>query len=78
MMQNGVSVRGDFGKKGIREANEKIREVHNTAKGLVEKLPYEGKEAVKRQIINQLSELKLISKASLELETIQDLINLLD
>ena len=49
-----------------------------TAKGIAVKKAYKEKVAKKRQIINQLSELKLKSKASLQLETIQNLIKLLD
>ena len=70
--------RGDIGRKKIKEANEKRRAFYKTARGLAVKKAYKEKAAKKRQIINQLSELKLKSKASLQLETIQNLIKLLD
>ena len=43
---------------------------------MVVKNAYKEKAAKKRQIINQMSELKLTSKANLQLETIQNLIKL--
>ena len=70
--------RGDIGRKKIKDANEKRRAFYKTAKGIAVKKAYKEKAAKKRQIINQLSELKLKSKASLQLETIQNLIKLLD
>ena len=69
---------GDVGRKRLREANEKRRAFYKTAKGLAVKKAYKQKAAKKRQIINQLAELKLSKKASLQLETIQNLIKLLD
>ena len=71
-------VNEDVGRKKIREANEKRRAFYKTAKGLAVKKAYKKKAAKKRQIINQLAELKLSKKASLQLETIQNLIKLLD
>ena len=70
--------RGDIGRKKIKDANEKRRAFYKTAKGIAVKKAYKEKAAKKRQIINQLSELKLKSKASLQLETIQNLIKLLE
>ena len=69
---------GDVGRKRLKEANEKRRAFYKTAKGLAVKKAYKQKAAKKRQIINQLAELKLSKKASLQLETIQNLIKLLD
>ena len=70
--------RGDIGRKKIRDANEKGQAFYKTAKGVAVKKAYTEKAAKKRPIINQLSELKLTSKASLQLETIQTLIKHLD
>ena len=70
--------RGDIGRKKMKDANEKRRAFYKTEKGLAVRKAYREKAAKKRQIINQLSQLKLKSKASLQLETIQNLIKLLD
>ena len=70
--------REDVGRKKIKDANEKRRAFYKTEKGLAVRKAYREKAAKKRQIINQLSQLKLKSKASLQLETIQNLIKLLD
>jgi len=72
-------VNGDVGRKKLKEANDKRRAFYKTAKGLAVKKAYKQKAAKKRQIINQLAELaKLAKKASPQLETIQNLIKLLD
>ena len=63
-------VNGDLGRKKIREANEKRRAFYKTSKGLAVKKAYKQKAAKKRQIINQLAELRLSKKASLHLATI--------
>ena len=65
-------------KKKKGDANEKRRAFYKTAKGIAVMKAYNEKAAKKRRIVNQLSELKLKSKASLQLETIQNLIKLLD
>ena len=70
--------RGDIGRKKIKDANEKRRAFYKTAKGIAVKKAYKEKAAKKRQIINQLSELKFTIKASLQLEIIQNLIKLLN
>ena len=70
--------RGDIVRKRIKEANEKRRAFYKPEKGLAVRKAYKEKAAKKRQIIKQLSVLKLKSKASLQLETIQNLIKLLD
>ena len=66
-------LRGDIGIKNIRAANEKRRAFYKTSKGLAVKETCKKKAAEKRQI-NQLSDLKLTMKASLQLKTIQNFI----
>ena len=61
-----------------REVNEKRRAFYKTVEELAVKKAYKQKAAKKIQITNQLAELKLSKKVSLRLETIQNLIKLLD
>ena len=68
--------RGDIGRKKIKDANQKRRVFYKTAKGLAVQKAYKEKAAKKRQIINQLTELKSKSKASLQLETMDISLNL--
>ena len=70
--------RGDIGRKKIRNANEKRRAFYKAVKAMAVKKAYKEKVAKKRQMIKQFSELQLTSKASLQLETNQNLIKLLD
>ena len=76
-VENCTCARGNIGKKKIKDANEKRRAFYKTERGLAVKKAYKEKAAKKRQIINQLIELHKSSKASLQLETIQNLIKLL-
>ena len=69
---------GDIGRKKIRDANEKRQAIYKIGEGLTVQKAYKEKAAKKRQITNQLTYLKLKSKASLQLEKIQNLIELLD
>ena len=72
---------GDMGRKKIRDANEKRRAFYETAKEQAVQKAYREKAAKKRQIVNQLAELKsmslkLKSKSCLQLEIIQSVINI--
>ena len=64
--------RGIIGRKKIRDANKKRRAFYKTAKGMVVKKVYKEKVFKKRQIINQMSELKFTSKASQQLNKLLD------
>ena len=61
-----------------KDKRSKRQAFYKTAKGLAVQKAYKQKEAKKRQIINQLSELRSTKKASLNLQTIQNLIKLVD
>ena len=77
MKHKRVSVRKQIlVEKKIKDANKKRRAFYKTTKGIAVMKAYKEKAPKKRRITNQLSELKLKSKASLQLETIQNLIKL--
>ena len=66
--------RGDIGKAKRDSANEKRRAFYKTDAGVEIKKKYREKAAVKREILNQLSELNVSKKAERSLERIANLI----
>ena len=58
---------GDIGRKKIRDANENRRAFYKTVKVVAIQKAHGKKATKKRQIIKQLTELKLKSNASLQL-----------
>ena len=66
--------RGDIGKAKRNSANEKRRAFYKTDAGVEIKKKYREKAAVKREILNQLSELNVSKKAERSLERIANLI----
>lgn len=66
--------RGDVGKAKRDAANKKRRAFYQTDEGVAIKKKYKEKAAVKRMILNQLSELNVSKKAELSLERIANLI----
>jgi glucosamine 6-phosphate synthetase-like amidotransferase/phosphosugar isomerase protein len=72
-----VCARGKIGKAKAAAANEKRRAYYKTDAGIATKEKYREKAAMKRQIINQLTMLKVSKKAVLSQETIANLVKLL-